>query len=65
MTTDDSAWRTQLREAAARGDLDNAIRSLAESALTPGQLVTMIMEKRRELAGGADRGPETGAVKIL
>lgn len=49
--TDD--YRTAIRLAAAAGDVDHAIRTLAETPLTAGQITTAVMEKRREIAASA------------
>ena len=42
--------RTAVRLAAAAGDVDHAIRTLAETPLTAGQIATAVMEKRREIS---------------
>lgn len=37
-------------QAAAAGDVAHAIRTLAETPLTAGQITIAVMEKRREIA---------------
>lgn len=48
---DEEYYRTAIRLAAAAGDVDHAIRTLAETPLTAGQITIAVMEKRREIAG--------------